>query len=69
MQHFKTEHFIPTVTDRYSYDGWISRGGRSLLDRAGDEVRRIFKEHTVEPVPKEVSETANELLKKRAGKR
>jgi trimethylamine--corrinoid protein Co-methyltransferase len=69
MQHFKTEHFIPTVTDRYSYDGWISRGGRSLLDRAGDEVRRIFKEHTVEPMPKEVSETANELLKKRAGKR
>lgn len=69
MEHFRTEHFIPTVTDRYSYDGWISKGGRSLLDRAGDEVRRIFKEHTVEPVPKGVSETAKELLKKRAGKR
>jgi trimethylamine--corrinoid protein Co-methyltransferase len=69
MEHFRTEHFIPTVTDRYSYDGWISKGGRSLLDRAGDEVRRIFKEHTVEPVPKGVSEIAKELLKKRAGKR
>ena len=69
MEHFRTEHFIPTVTDRYSYDGWISKGGRSLLDRAGDEVRRIFKEHTVEPLPKGVSEIAKDLLKKREGKR
>ncbi len=68
VQHFKTEHFIPTVTDRYSYDGWLSKGKKSLLDRAGDEVRRIFKEHSVEPVPKEVSQTAKALLKNRIGK-
>jgi trimethylamine--corrinoid protein Co-methyltransferase len=68
VQHFRTEHFIPTVTDRYSYDGWASKGGKTLLERAGAEVRRIFKEHTVEPVPKEVSETAKALLRKRAGK-
>jgi trimethylamine--corrinoid protein Co-methyltransferase len=66
MEHFRTEHFIPIVTDRSSYDTWRAKGSRSMLDRAGDEVRRIFKEHTVEPVRGEVAETAARLVKKRS---
>ncbi len=67
VEHFRKEHFLPTVSDRSSFDSWVSRGKKSILDRAGDEVRRIFKEHSVEPVRSEVSETAKALLKKRAG--
>ncbi len=66
MERFRTEHFIPTVSDRSSWDAWVHKGSRTILDRAADEVRRIFKEHTVEPVRSEVAETASRLLKKRA---
>ncbi len=65
MEHFRTEHFIPAVSDRTSFDTWVAKGSKSLIDRAGDEVRRIFKEHKVEPVRSEVAETAARLVKKR----
>ncbi len=63
--HFRTEHFIPTVSDRSSYDTWKSKGAKTTLQRAQAEVRRIFEEHTVEPVRSEVAETATRLIKKR----
>ena len=65
LEHYKTEHFIPIVTDRSSFDTWMAKGSKSLLTRAQEEVQRIFKEHTVEPVRSEVAETAAKLIKKR----
>jgi trimethylamine--corrinoid protein Co-methyltransferase len=65
LEHFKTEHFMPIVTDRSSFDTWVAKGSKTLVDRAGDEVRRILKEHRVEPVRGEVGETAARLIKKR----
>ena len=65
MEHFRTEFFHPVVSDRSSYDTWTAKGSKSLMDRAADEVRRIFKEHTVEPVRGEVAEAAQDLVKKR----
>jgi len=63
--HFRTEHFMPVVTDRTSYDTWASKGSKSLLARAQEEVRRIFKEHSVEPLRSEVKEVTARLVKKR----
>ena len=68
MDHFRTEHFIPVVSDRTSFDTWVSRGSKTLIDRAGAEVRRIFREHTVEPVRSEVGETAARLIGERMNK-
>lgn len=65
MEHFRTEHFMPVVSDRYSFDSWVARGSRTLLERARQEVTRILKEHTVEPLRSEVEETAARLVKKR----
>jgi len=65
LDHFRTEHFIPVVSDRSSFDSWAAKGSKSLIARAGEEVKRIFKEHTVEPVSPEVAETAARLVKKR----
>ncbi len=65
MNHFKTEHFIPLITDRSSWDTWVAKGSKSLIQRAGEEVVRIFNEHRVEPVRSEVSETAKRLVQKR----
>jgi trimethylamine:corrinoid methyltransferase-like protein len=65
MERFRTEHFIPTVSDRSSYDTWVAKGSKTTLQRAGEEVKRILRDHTVEPVRKEVAETAARLVKKR----
>jgi trimethylamine--corrinoid protein Co-methyltransferase len=65
MNHFRTEFFNPVVSDRSSYDTWAAKGSKSLMTRAGDEVRRIFKEHTVEPVRSDVADVAQRLVKKR----
>lgn len=65
MEHFRTEHFIPVVSDRSSFDTWVAKGSKTLLARAQDEVRRIFKEHSVEPVRSEVADVCTELIKKR----
>ena len=66
MDRFRKEHFIPVVSDRSSWDSWVTRGSKSTLTRAGDEVRRILKEHKVEPVRDEMGEVAASLVKKRA---
>jgi trimethylamine--corrinoid protein Co-methyltransferase len=66
VDHFRKEHFIPMVSDRSSWDSWVTRGSKSTLTRAGDEVRRIMKEHTVDPVRSEVGEVAGSLMRKRA---
>jgi trimethylamine--corrinoid protein Co-methyltransferase len=66
LDHFRTEFFAPIVSDRSSYDTWTAKGSKTLLARAGDEVKRILKEHTVEPVRSEVSEVAQSLIQKRS---
>lgn len=65
MDHFRSEFFTPIVSDRSSYDTWTAKGSKSLMARAGEEVRRIFKEHSVEPVRSEVGEVAQRLIKNR----
>jgi len=65
MEHFRTEFFTPVLTDRSSYDTWVAKGSKSLMTRAAEEVKRIFKEHTVEPVRSEVGHVARALVEKR----
>jgi trimethylamine--corrinoid protein Co-methyltransferase len=66
VERFREEHFIPVISDRFSWDSWAMKGSKTVLDRAGDEVRRILREHTVEPIRAEVGEVAASLIEKRA---
>ena len=66
IERFRTEHFMPTLSDRSSWDSWAAKGSKSMLERAGDEVKRIRSEHTVEPPRDEFREVVNALLKRRA---
>lgn len=65
MEHFRTEHFIPVVSDRSSFDTWTAKGSKTLIERAGQEVKRILNEHRVEPARSEVAETAKRLARTR----
>ena len=65
MERFRTEHFMPVISDRSSWDSWVQRGSKSILDRARQQVKKILDEHTVEPVRDEVGETVAKLIDKR----
>jgi trimethylamine--corrinoid protein Co-methyltransferase len=66
FERFRSEHFIPRISDRSSWDTWTHHGSKSIIDRARVEVERIMKEHSVEPVRSEVGETVDRLITKRS---
>ena len=45
LEHFKSEHFIPTVTDRNQIEAWKESGRKNMVDHASVEVDRILAEH------------------------
>jgi len=45
LEHFKTEHFIPTVSDRNQIEAWKDSGRKNIADHAAAELDRIFAEH------------------------
>jgi trimethylamine--corrinoid protein Co-methyltransferase len=45
LEHFKSEHFIPTVTDRNQIEAWKESGRKNMVDHATAEVNRILAEH------------------------
>ncbi|UCE92165.1 MAG: trimethylamine methyltransferase family protein [Methanobacteriota archaeon] len=65
MERFRTEHFMPIISDRSSWDSWVQSGSKSILDRARERVRGILDEHSVEPIRDEVGETVAELIERR----
>ena len=50
VDHFKSEHFKPTLIDRRSYDAWSQTGSKTLRDAARDRVKKILAEHKVAPI-------------------
>lgn len=51
VDHFRSEHFKPTLIDRRSYDAWSQTGSKTLRDAARDRVKKILAEHKVAPIP------------------
>jgi trimethylamine---corrinoid protein Co-methyltransferase len=45
VEHFRHEHFIPSLFPREPYEAWIKNGSRSALDYAKERVREILANH------------------------
>jgi trimethylamine--corrinoid protein Co-methyltransferase len=45
LEHFKSEHFIPVVSDRNQIEAWKASGRKNIADHASSEVERILGEH------------------------
>ncbi|MGQ4914675.1 MAG: trimethylamine methyltransferase family protein [Candidatus Asgardarchaeia archaeon] len=55
LEHIRTEHFIPKLSNRMRRDKWEELGSKDIWTVAKEEVRRILKEHEVEvPLEKDV---------------
>ncbi len=61
LDHFR-ERWYPNLFDRSSFDGWQAKGGKSLGERAVDEVNRILEEHKPEPLPKDIAKAVHKVV-------
>jgi trimethylamine--corrinoid protein Co-methyltransferase len=54
MAHFR-EHWYLDLFDRGDYTQWQVQGGKSLGERAAEQVGKILAEHKPEPLPEDVA--------------
>ena len=64
LDHFKKDHFFPTLINRDSYDVWKEKGGKELVATAKEKVRGILKDHWPTPLDKDVQREINSILKR-----
>jgi trimethylamine--corrinoid protein Co-methyltransferase len=65
---FRTEHFLPRLLDRSSFEKWRQAGGRTLEDRANAPVLEILASHHPAPLPEAAQEVIASLLEKAAAR-
>jgi trimethylamine--corrinoid protein Co-methyltransferase len=63
MAHFR-ERWHPGVFERGNYDQWQAKGGKSLGERAAEQVGQILAEHEPEPLPEEVAQELKEIIRR-----
>jgi trimethylamine--corrinoid protein Co-methyltransferase len=56
LDHIKTEHYIPRLFDRATYETWEARGAKDIREVAREKAKEILATHKPEPLPKEVQE-------------
>ena len=59
---YRKEHIFPTVTDRDTYDYWVSLGKKSIADRASEEVERLLKENPPSPLDKNILQELQNIM-------
>jgi trimethylamine--corrinoid protein Co-methyltransferase len=63
LDHIRTEHYLPRLFDRSTYETWETRGSKDIRDVARDKAREILATHVPEPLPKEVQEELKAIIK------
>ncbi len=62
LRHVR-EDWVPTLTDRFDYHRWEAKGATTLQQRANRKVRALLESHRAEPLPDEVVESINAIVK------
>lgn len=62
-KHFR-ERWYPSLFERDNYDGWLSRGGQTLAERATDKVAKILAEHKPDPLPEDVARQVKAVVQR-----
>lgn len=64
MQFLRSEHFMPTLVDRRSYDAWAADGSKSLREKAREKTKWILENHKVPPLEKEAQKKLEAVIEK-----
>jgi trimethylamine--corrinoid protein Co-methyltransferase len=62
-KYHSKEHFIPTLFDTQSYDGWVNAGSKDARERAREEIKRILREHQPPPLDRDIEKELKEYVK------
>ena len=62
-RHLK-EYWNPSLLDRQGRKAWLEGGGKDLNKRARERVKEILEGHEVPPLPRDVQEELNNILKR-----
>jgi len=55
-REFYKKRWYPNLFERDTYDAWIGKGGKTLVDRAADKVDQILSEHEPDSLPPQIKE-------------
>ncbi|MHC4458431.1 MAG: trimethylamine methyltransferase family protein [Planctomycetota bacterium] len=64
LNHIRSEHYLPRLFDRKTYDSWEAAGAKDIREVAREKAREILATHQVEPLPPEVNEELKTIIKK-----
>ena len=62
LNHIKSEHYLPRLFDRTTYETWEGRGAKDIRDVAREKAREILVSHHPEPLPKEVQKELDAII-------
>ncbi len=62
MDHLRSEHFIPKLVDRRSFDLWTADGRKSMEDRARAKVREALARPPPNPLPDDVARDLDTII-------
>jgi trimethylamine--corrinoid protein Co-methyltransferase len=61
FDNFRTEHWMPNLSNRLTLDNWKKAGKKSLADKAIEKAKAILEEHKPEPLDDGVQERLNSI--------
>ncbi|MBP1766509.1 MAG: trimethylamine methyltransferase, partial [Candidatus Aminicenantes bacterium] len=61
LKHYK-ERWYPDLFERASFEGWRSKGGKNLAERAKEKIDAILADHKPEPLPAKTRERLREIV-------
>ena len=64
LEHYKTETWLPGLSDRNNWDTWVKKGAKPLDKVAKERVRDILTTHKPQPLPEETEQKICQILKK-----
>lgn len=64
FNNFRTEHWMPDISNRLTLDNWKSMGKQTMAERAIEKAKKILTEHEVTPLGEGVQESLDEIREK-----
>lgn len=63
LDHIRSEHYLPRLFDRTTYDTWEERGAKDIREVARDKAKEILATHQVAPLPEVVQQEIQAIIK------
>lgn len=61
LDHFR-DQWHPTLFDRNNYQGWESKGSKTLADRAAERVDKIISSHIIDPLSDDIQKVIRSFV-------